>query len=109
VTVPRPKAGPAKRVSDLVRELIPSFRKTQSREFGQIAVHLRGNEDLYEGLKSMISSRIEGRANLPVPSDPLECMRRLAMDKEASIVLAQLESIYTSPVLEPAKDSEQPA
>ena len=101
------KAIPQK-VSDMVRELIPAWRHGLTQEERRLAVHLRGNIDLYESLRSIIRSRIAGRAAVPEPTDPLICKSMLARDRELQWLLLKLEYIYRSPVNSPAQDDGEP-
>jgi len=110
VTVPRGMGHVARTVADMVREMVPRHRRTLSEEERIVGVHLRGNDALFNGLKSMIESRIGGRAHLPVPSDPLICKSMLERDNELRWLLSRLEAIHSSPVAEPVEDTrEQPA
>lgn len=110
MTIPPGLRSATKRVSDILRELMPQSRQVMSGDERMVATYLRGNDNLLQGLKGILESRLEGRASLPTPSDPLECMRRIAMDKELRWVLAKLEFIFRSPVSEASEidDGEQP-
>ena len=74
-----------------------------------LAPHLRGNERLYEALVALITSRINGRALQPPPSEPVDCVRFLERDYELRWLLSRLESVYRSPVNPEAADSDQSA
>lgn len=99
----------AARLTDFVLEKARLKRRTLSKDERQVAAFLRGNEDLFSGLKAIIRSRIEGRASLPVPSTPQECVISMARDRELRWLLSRLEAVYHSPINEPADSaSEQP-
>jgi hypothetical protein len=90
--------------------MVPRLRQRMSDDERQVAKHLRGNTDLRDGLKGIIQARIEGRLQLPEPSDPVVCKSMAARDRELQWLLGRLELIYRSPVSEPADlDDEQPA
>lgn len=109
-TVHNIKSG-ARRVSDMVMDGFRRVRGTMSSEEGNLAVHLRGNEPLYEALTGLIRFRIRRRENLPVPSDPLECKSVLERNNELRWLLAKLEFMYHSPANQEAdgKQGEPPA
>lgn len=111
VTIPRGMQGAARKVSDLVREMVPFMRRSLTADEALVAVYLRGNENLLKGLRAMVQSRIEGRAHLPEPSDPLVCKSMVARDRELQWLMSRLEFIHRSPMSEPVAqdDSEQPA
>lgn len=73
-----------------------------------LGVYLRGNEALYTALRSLISSRIEGRAMIPVPTDPVDCKVSLSRDSELRWLLGRLDFVYHSQLPE-AQQDEQPA
>ena len=98
-----------KKVSDLVREMIPRFRHTLTKEEADLGVYLRGNTALLESLKALIRTRMEGRASLPVPIDPLVCKVMMERDRELQWLLSRLEYIHASPVAELEERREQPA
>jgi len=80
-----------------------------SPEERDLAIHLRTNHLLYESLMRFIGAKIEGRAKLPVPSDPLKSHTRLVADSELRWLMSRLEHIYRSPDESPANDGgEQP-
>lgn len=93
----------------MVRNMAPFLRPNLSAHETQIGIHLRGNDDLFEGLKGLIQSKIEARARMPVPSTPQDCMVSMARDHELRLLLSRLAFIHNSPVAQPAEDSEQPA
>lgn len=101
-----PPVGVRERLADVVRGMRNTFvrRKEFTPEERTVAIHLRGNEVLYKALASILESRIEGRAHLPVPSNPQECMASMVRDKELRWVLAKLDSIYRAPLIEEAED-----
>lgn len=97
-------------VTNMVRDMIPFMRARMSGEEMDLAIYLRGNEPLYNSLVSVIRAKIEGRARLPEPSDPLECKSRMARDHELRWLLNRLEFIHRAPVLQPVDSrDEQPA
>jgi len=96
------------RVRDIVRDMVPFMRHMLTSEEQTLGVHLRGNHSLYESLVGVIRAKIEGRASLPEPSDPLECKSRLARDHELRWLLSRLRTIYRSPVLQPADRNGEP-
>lgn len=98
VTVPKGLGEAAGTVRDMVLGMTTKMRQSLTADEQRLAAHLRGNEDLFEGLKSIIQSRIEGRARLKEPSDPLICKSMLARDRELRSLLNRLEFVYRSPV-----------
>lgn len=94
MTVPKPFM----RVADMVRDLIPRMRVMLTPEESALAPHIRGNEPLLKALNALILARIEGRAHVPVPTDPVECKCLMAMDRELRWVLNRLDFVYRSPV-----------
>ncbi len=108
MTIPPGVMNIPRRVTDVVRDLIPRFRNSLTAEEQRVATYLRGNENLFEGLKELIELRIQGRANVPEPSDPIQCKSMLARDRELQSFLAKLEFIYKSPVTQPAPDDGEP-
>lgn len=99
-----------KRVSDVVREMIPRHRQSFTKAEMDLAVHLRTNEALFYDLCKVIESRITGRAVLPVPSNPTDCLASMARDHELRLLLSRLEALRRSPATPPAEDDgEQPA
>jgi len=110
VTIPRGMQGTVQKVSDLVRHMVPRLRETLSEEERAVAIHLRGNEHLYSGLKGLVQARIDGRASVAEPSDPLTCKSMLARDRELQWLLSRLAFVYRSPVVEatPENESELP-
>ena len=110
MTIPKGFSAGAMKLSDMVRSMAPFLRVNLTASETQIGIYLRGNSDLFEGLKGLIESRRQGRANLPVPSNPVDCKVSMAMDRELRWLLSRLEFIHKSPAAQPAeKDSEQPA
>ena len=92
----------------MVRNMVPKFRNRLDIDEMELGIYLRGNEPLYESLILVIRHRIEGRANLKVPSDPLMCKAILDRDSELQWLLSRLELVYhSSPVQE--AEGEQPA
>ncbi len=110
MSIPKGLAEMPQRVVDMVREMMPRWRVRLTPEEERLAVHLRGNEALLKALKEMVAARIAGRANVPEPSDPLDCKSMLARDRELQWLLGKLEFVYRSPVNQPGRDSgERPA
>lgn len=98
------------RLSDWVRKTLPQKLMEMSARESALAIHLRGNDALYEVLTGLIEDRISGRANLPEPSDPIACKSMLARDRELQWLLSRIEFIYRSPANNPGSDDgEQPA
>lgn len=109
MTVPRGIGEPPRTIWDVIQQSIPERVRRLTALEQKLAPHLRGNEPLYEALKDLIQSRITARANMPVPSTPLDCQASMVRDKELRWVLAQLERVYRAPLLQPAdNDGEQP-
>lgn len=96
------------RVADMVRDMMPTARTQINPQDEALGIHLRGNEALYTALTNIIKSRIEGRAQLPEPSDPLVCKSMMARDRELQLLLRRLEFIYLSPS-QTGDTGEQPA
>lgn len=94
------------RVRDMAMGLLSKFRHHVLQEELALAPHLRGNELLYGALVALITSRINGRASQPPPSDPVDCRASMERDYELRWLLSRLESAYRSPVNQ-AADSEQ--
>lgn len=110
MTIPRGIHTATRKVSDMVRAMVPHMRQVLSKDEHQLAVYLRGNEVMFDALTGMIRTRIAGRASLPEPSDPLVCKSMLARDRELQWLLSRLEFVYKSPVSQTAEeDGEQPA
>ena len=111
MTVPPGFKGMPGRVADMVRNMTPFVRGDRlSPDERALGVFLRGNTELLGVLSNIIQSRIEGRANLPVPSDPIDCKAMVDRDSELRWLLRRLEFVHASPVAEPAEDhGEQPA
>ena len=102
------------RLADFVRKMIPKWRGgALTHDEQELGVHLRGNAPLHEALIGIITSRIRGRANVPVPSDPLMCKSMLERDNELRWLLSRLDFVYRSPVSQDIppeqEDGEQPA
>jgi hypothetical protein len=108
MTIPRGFTPGRRRLTDVVREMIPHLRNALTPDERALAIHLRGNEALYLALTTLVRSRIEGRAKLPEPTDPLAAKSMVARDRELQWVLARLEFVYRSPVSQPAEDDSEP-
>src|SRR5262245_34491587 len=87
-----------RKIADLVREAIPFWRKTLTKDEAELAPFIRGNKPLYEALAKYINARITGRAALSVPNDPVMCKAILDRDHELRWLLGRLDYIYRSPV-----------
>lgn len=98
-----------RRVTDMVREMIPHMRGRLPQEELDLAVHLRTNEKLYEDLTELIRSRIRGRDQLPVPSDPLACKSLMERQSELRWLLSRLDHLHSLPMNQGADEGEQPA
>ena len=110
MTVPRVLRSASRRVSDMVREMIPRQRSTFTEVENDLALHLRGNAEVFNGLKAVIESRIGVRAHSPVPTNPIDCKAVLERDFELRWLLGRLTLIYNSSGAQPVEeDSEQPA
>lgn len=108
MTVPKGVRARTQKVADMLRDIIPQFRHRLTPDEERLGIHLRGNQDLYEALSNLILSRIEGRAKLPEPSDPVVCKSMLAKDRELEWVLLRLEFVYRSPALKSVEDHSEP-
>ncbi len=98
-----------RRLTDMVRSMIPFMRSNMTVAERDLAIHLRGNEPLFNALNIVLRARLEGRANLPVPSDPIKSHTRLVADTELRWIISRISHIYHSPVLEPVDGrGEQP-
>lgn len=111
MTVPKGFSATMGRVSDMVREAFPRMRPTRLTEDERVVgIYLRSNDNLLEGLRNVIESRIRSRGNLPVPSDPVVCKAILERDRELQWLISRLEFIHGSPALqEEEQQREQPA
>ena len=108
--MPRGVRKVQQRVSDMVADFIPFMRYRLTAEESDLAVHLRGNTALLESLISVIRSKIEDRARMPEPSDPLVCKSMMARDRELQELINRLNHLSRSPLETPADDrGEQPA
>jgi hypothetical protein len=108
MTIPKFTQEVREKLSDYVRNLFPVVRTRMSKEEVDLGIHLRGNPKLYEALTAIIKTRIEGRAGIPEPSDPLDCKSMLARDRELQWLLSRLAFVYSSPVNQ-QEDGELPA
>ena len=107
MTIPPALRSVMPRVADMVRGMFPSYKPSLSPDEQTLAIFLRGNRELYDALVSVIKVRTEGRAKVPLPSNPMDCMVSMARDKELRWLLSRLEAILHSPA-DPAQDGEQP-
>ena len=110
MTVPRGVRKVQQRVSEMVADFIPFMRYRLTTEETDLAVHLRGNTALLESLIGVIRSKIEDRAQMPEPSDPLVAKSMMARDRELQDLVNRLKFLSRSPSETPADDmGEQPA
>ena len=98
----------SRRVVDMLLDHVPFMRQRLTSTELDIGIHLRGNAPLYEALTCLIRSRIEGRATVPEPNDPLKCKSMLARDRELGWLLSTLERVYASPAINPVDASGEP-
>ena len=91
----------------MLQDFLPQFRNRLTASESRLGIHLRGNQDLFESLRDLIQERIEGRAKLPEPTDPLTCKSMVARDRELQAILARLEFVYRSPVLQAAEERQR--
>lgn len=109
MTVPPAIRSGINSVSDLVRSMIPRLRYRLTPEEQDLALHLRSNDALCKSLYDVIDSRIAGRASMPVPSNPTDCLVSLTRDNELRWLLSRLEFLRRSPAAQPADiDGEHP-
>ena len=80
-----------RRVSDIVREMIPFMRNRMSGPEHDLAAHLRGNELLFNAFNVVLKDRLEGRARQPVPSDPIKSHMRVVADSELRWLIGRLD------------------
>jgi hypothetical protein len=110
MTIPPGIKSIPRKVSDMVREMVPRFRQALSEEEAALGLHLRGNAALLEALTNLLRTRIEGRAQIPAPTDLLVCKAMIERDREIQWIISRLEYIHASPVAElEQSDREQPA
>lgn len=110
MTIPRPLAVAAQRVSDWVREALPKARFRITPNESALSVHLRANPALYDDLTKFLRSRIEGRAAVPEPNDPLVAKSMVARDREVQWILARLDFLKNAPLSHPGEGhGEQPS
>lgn len=97
------------RLTDVIRAMVPQWRGVQlTRDEQQLATFLRGNDPLLSSLVGIITSRIQSRANAPVPSTLVDCKAILDRDNELRWLLSRLDFIYRSPVAQPVQDDGEP-
>jgi hypothetical protein len=109
VTIPPGVKDIPRKVSDLVREMVPRLRQQLTAEEAALGLHLRGNAALLEALKALLRARIELRGTLPVPTEALTCKVMMERDRELQWIIARLEYIHASPVTQLEDDRERPA
>lgn len=110
MTIPPGLSAATQKVSDTVLNMFPKLRSRLTSLEQALVPHLRGNTPLYEALKGLIETRIEARARVPEPSEPLVAKSMIARDRELQWLLSTLEHLYKAPVDTPAQeDSEPPA
>ena len=107
MTIPPAFRSVIPRVADMVRGMFPAFRNSLSADEQTLAIFLRGNRELYDALVNVIKVRTEGRAKVPLPSNPMDCVVSMARDRELRWLLSRLEAIMHSPA-DSAQDGEQP-
>lgn len=108
MSVPKHLSAGAGRVADYVVNTFRQMRHGLTPHEAALRPHLRGNEALYGALHDLITSRIEGRASIAPPSDPLLCYQAMARDHELRLLLSRLERVYRAPVML-QDDGELPA
>lgn len=109
MTVPPKFKSAARKVSDMVREMFPTLRVSLGKHEAALGIYLRGNKDMLDALEGMIQERIEGRAVLPEPSDPLMCKSMMARDRELRWLMSRFRFVFASLPSDPVEDSgEQP-
>ena len=96
-------------LADFVRDLIPKMRYRMSPQESRLAIHLRGNKELYEALTDLIHLRLSGRAGVVEPADPVQCKANLARDGECRWLLAEIDHVYRAPVNQAVEEDEPPA
>ena len=97
-------------ITDMVMGMVPGLRTRPSPVEQDLAVHLRGNENLLSALRDLIDSRIKARAALALPSTPQECQISMTRDRELQWLVGRLEYVYHSPVSQGNDEQgEQPA
>ena len=97
------------RVSDMVRRVIPFMKNPLTQSEQQLGIYLRGNIGLHDALVGLIQFRLDVMARVQEPPDPIACKSLVARDRELRWFKSRLDSIFQSPVHEPASDSEPPA
>ena len=93
MTVPRFAHTLRETVSEMVTGILPKLRHSLSQQEQELRVFLQGNIKLYESLTHLIQSKIEARANSPMPSTPQDCQVSMARDKELPWHLSRMELI----------------
>ena len=81
-----------------------------SRQQEDAAGHLRGNEKLVTHLTALITTRIEDRGALPLPSNPHDAAIQLGRDaecREISRLLSLLASLPVAPLAD-EEDIDRP-
>lgn len=107
MTIPPVVERAKEKVSDFVRGMIGLKRTSVNPLEQRLAIHIRGNVALYESLTALIQSRIDGRAGLPEPAEPLVAKSMIARDRELQWLLSRLDFVYRSPVAQ-AQDNDEP-
>lgn len=82
-----------------VRALTPAQR--------EVSQWLMGDKARLDTLIGLLHARIEGRGSMPFPSNPHDAVVRLAADAEARMIIAELTSIATQPVINPGIEESQ--
>ena len=87
-----------------LRDYILGIQKEAERhqpiqpELAAVANWLRGNTAALDSLVKLLHYRVEGRAQLPVSSNPHEVLVDVGRDREAREFARLLSSLYSSPV-----------
>ena len=106
MTIPKNVQAGFTRVSDVVRDLwTKPGRRAMAVRDNEMRLLLQGQDKLYELLTGLIRERIDMRAALAMPADPLASFTSMARDKEAFWLLSKLEYIRSAVVED---DGEQP-
>lgn len=108
MTIPKGVKAATRKVADMLQDFIPHLRNRLTPDEHSLGVHLRGNDALLDGLRSIIEQRIGRRASIPVPSDPLMCKAILERNSELRWFLNRLELIHRSPAAQSVQDHSEP-
>ena len=97
------------RVSDTLHKVLSFIRNPLTQNEQQLGIYLRGNIGLHDALVGMIQFRLDARARVQEPLNPVACKSMVARDRELQWLKGRLDFIFQSPVHEPVPDSEPPA